>query len=128
MMRARSGSSVLALALGALLLVEGVWGLSGRVVFGFITTSPLQAVLNLALGAAGVVAGLRGSAREYLRYAGALLVAVGIARVVPFVGDLVVRMLNLNYAGALLGIVVGLTCLAVASTVNAPGRIRRTAA
>lgn len=122
-MATTAGSSLFARGLGVLLLIEGAWGLFSDRVFGIFTTNRLHAVIHIALGVLGVVMGFRNNTRDYLRYVGSLLVAVGIVRFIPFVGDMVVRMFNVNFPLALFNIAVGLTCLSVSATLY-PARRR----
>lgn len=102
--------------IGAFLVIEGIWGLFSPVVFGVLTTNLLHAVIHIVLGAVGIWAGSRGTARRFCIFLGALLVAVGILRFVPGAGDLIVTLLNVNAAVAYFNIVVGLISLAVGLT------------
>ncbi len=100
--------------LGAFLLIEGIWGLFSPVVFGLLTTNTLHAVIHIALGITGILAGRRGFARPYLLGVGALLLVVGILRFVPGASELVVSLLNVNVAVAYFNIAVGVISLLVA--------------
>ena len=118
-------SSRYAPIIGAFLLVEGIWGLFSPVVFGVLTTNVLHAVIHIALGIVGIWTGLKGGARGFCLFLGALLLAVGILRFVPGVGDLIVAMLNVNPAVAYVNIAIGIVTLLVAF---ASDRSRATAA
>ena len=103
-----------AIIIGALLLVEGVWGLFSPVVFGVLTTNLTHAVIHILLGVAGIWTGWKGQARGYCLFLGALLLAVGILRFVPGVGEWVVSILNVNPAVAYVNIVIGIVSLMIA--------------
>ena len=102
-----------AIVIGIFLLIEGGWGLFSPVVFGVLTTNVTHAIIHILLGAAGIGAGLAKKARGFCIFLGALLLAVGILRFVPGVGDLIVRILNVNEAVAFLNIAVGAVSLAI---------------
>jgi hypothetical protein len=102
--------------LAAFLIVEGIWGLFSPVVFGALTTNKLHAVIHIALGIVGLLAVRRGSARGFLIGVGALLAVVGILRFVPGAADLVVSLLNVNYAVAYFNLAVGAISLIIALT------------
>nr|MBA3670702.1 hypothetical protein [Gemmatimonadaceae bacterium] len=61
-----------ALIVGIFLLVEGVWGMFSRVVFGVLTTNTLHAVIHIVLGLAGIWTGLKGGARTWALCVGVL--------------------------------------------------------
>lgn len=102
-----------AMLLGIFLLIEGCWGLVSPVVFGVLTTNTLHAVIHIVLGLVGIWAGRSAAARGYLLGVGALLVVVGIVRFIPGVSDLVVSLLNVNFAVAYFNIAVGLVSLLI---------------
>jgi hypothetical protein len=100
-------ASRFAQVIGVFLLVEGIWGLFSPVVFGVLTTNLLHACIHIVLGILGLYTGMQGGARKYALYLGILLIAVGIMRFLPVVGDLTVSLLNVNQAVAIFNIVVG---------------------
>jgi uncharacterized membrane protein HdeD (DUF308 family) len=102
-----------AMLLGVFLIIEGCWGLFSPIVFGVLSTNKLHAVIHIVLGIVGILAGRSGAARNYLLGVGALLVVVGILRFVPGASDLVVSLLNVNFAVAYFNIAVGLISLAI---------------
>lgn len=102
------------IALGLLLLVEGIWGLFNPLVFGVLATNTLHAIIHVALGIAGLWAGWAGRSRGYLLFVGILLLAVGLLWFVPGPKDLIVRMLNVNQAVAWVNIAVGIVSLLLA--------------
>jgi len=99
--------------LGVFLLIEGCWGLFSPVVFGVLSTNRLHAVIHIVLGIVGILAGRSGAARNYVLGVGALLAVVGILRFVPGASDLVVSLLNVNFAVAYFNIAVGLISLLI---------------
>lgn len=116
----RGMTSTFALAIGAFLVVEGIWGLFSPVVFGVLTTNILHGVIHIVLGVVAIWTGMKGGSRGFLMFLGVLLLAVGILRFVPVVGDLIVSILNVNHAVAYLNIVVGLVALLVARSSDRP--------
>ncbi|MBC7790290.1 MAG: DUF4383 domain-containing protein [Anaerolineae bacterium] len=105
--------NLFAIIIGVFLLIEGIWGLFSPVVFGVLTTNVTHALIHILLGAAGIGAGLAKKARGFCIFLGALLLAVGILRFVPGIGDVIVRLLNVNEAVAFVNIVAGGVSLAL---------------
>lgn len=114
-------SSRFALAIGGFLLIEGIWGLFSPVVFGVLTTNVLHACIHIVLGLIGIYTGMKGGARQFSLYLGILLVAVGIMRFLPVLGDITVSLLNVNQAVAIFNIVVGIIALLVARSSRPQG-------
>ena len=79
-----------------------------------LTTNRLHATIHILLGIVGVWTGLKGGARGFCIFLGALLLAVGVLRFIPGVGELVVNLLNVNQAVAVFNIVVGIVSLIIA--------------
>jgi len=123
MKRSNIVNSVFSVILGFFLLVEGIWGLSSDVVFGFLTTNNIHAVIHILLGAAGIVLGLKQNAGGFCTFLGILLILVGILRFVPGTDVLLVKMLNINEAVAYLNIIVGVISLTVVYY-KRPGELR----
>ena len=115
-------SSRFATIIGAFLLIEGVWGLFSPVVFGVLTTNMLHASIHIVLGIIGIYTGMKGGARGFSLYLGILLVAVGVMRFLPVLGDITVSLLNVNQAVAIFNIVVGLIAIGVARA-SAPAKV-----
>lgn len=109
----RKPADIFAMVIGAFLLIEGIWGMTSDVVFGVLTTNRLHAVIHILLGLIGIATGWLARARGFCIFLGILLLAVGLFRFVPGVGDLIVSALNVNPAVALLNIVVGAVALLV---------------
>jgi len=116
----RSISSLYAIAVGAFLLIEGIWGLFSPVVFGVFTTNLIHACIHIVLGIIGLMVGVKGRARGFLLFLGVLLLAVGILWFVPGINQLIVTILNVNQAVAILNIVVGGLALLIALTDRSP--------
>ena len=110
----RGTSSMFATLLGAFLIVEGIWGMFSPVVFGVLTTNVLHACIHIVLGVIGVWTGMKGGEKGFLTFLGILLIAVGVLRFVPGINDLIVSLLNVNYAVAYFNIAVGIASLLVA--------------
>ncbi|MEO7368705.1 MAG: DUF4383 domain-containing protein [Gemmatimonadaceae bacterium] len=109
-------SSTFATILGAFLLVEGIWGMFSPVVFGVLSTNWLHAGIHIVLGLIGIYVGMKGGAKPFLTYVGALLIVVGVLRFVPGVNDFLVSLLNVNYPVAYFNIVVGIISIIIART------------
>ncbi|PBQ30474.1 hypothetical protein CNR22_01390 [Sphingobacteriaceae bacterium] len=106
-------NNLFAILIGAFLSVEGVWGLFSELVFGVFTTNLTHAVIHLVLGVLGIILGIRKTAGGYCTFLGILLVLVGLFWFVPVAGELIVQALNLNRAGAILNILIGIISLSV---------------
>ena len=103
------------IALGVLLLIEGLWGLFSPMVFGVLSTNTFHALIHLALGIAGIWCGRAARVRGYLLFVGGLLFAVGLLWFVPGVQEIIVRLLNVNRAVACVNVAAGIVALAVAA-------------
>lgn len=114
MNRGNGISGPYAILIGLFLLVEGIWGEFSDVVFGALTTNRTHATIHILLGIAGILTGLKGGARGFCMFLGVLLIAVGVLRFVPGVGDLIVSLLNVNQTVAIFNIVVGIVSLIIA--------------
>ena len=123
MARTNNACGLFAILVGVFLLVEGIWGLSSPVVFGVLSTNTLHAIIHIVLGVIGIGTGLRGGARRYCMFLGILLLAVGGLWFVPGASKLVVSLFNVNFAVAVLNIVVGAVALAL--SLRAPAARRR---
>ncbi len=104
---------ILTMIVSIFLFLEGVWGLFSPVVFGIFSTNMLHAVIHLALGATGIFLSARARSREFAVFLGALLLLVGILYYIPDIGDLVVKLLNLNSSVAVFNIIVGVVLLSI---------------
>ena len=100
-----------AIALGAFLIIEGIGGLVGPVVFWIFTTNVLHAAIHLLLGFSGLYIGLRNHARKFSLYVGILLLVVGILYFTPSADSLVKKILNVNSAVAYFNIIIGITAI-----------------
>ena len=98
-----------AILIGIFLLIEGCWGEMSDVVFGALTTNRIHATIHILLGICGIWTGLKGGARGFCMFIGALLIAVGVLRFIPGAGELVVSILNVHP-----NIVAGIVSLIVA--------------
>lgn len=103
-----------AMLVGAFLVVEGIWGMFSPVVFGVLTTNVLHACIHIVLGLIGIWTGMKGGEKGFLTFLGILLIAVGVLRFVPGINDVIVSLLNVNYAVAYFNIAVGVISLIVA--------------
>src|SRR6266550_4957733 len=105
-----------AMLFGAFLIIEGVWGLFSPVVFGVLSTNTLHACIEIVLGILGILAGRGMGTRNWLLGVGALILVVGVLRFIPGGRDLVVSLLNVNFAVAWLNIVVGAISLFIGAS------------
>ncbi len=122
MHRAQDVSSRFAIAIGAFLLIEGTWGLFSPVVFGVLTTNTTHAVIHIILGVVGIWTGIKGGSRGFCMFLGILLIAVGVLRFIPGVGELIVTILNVNPTVAWVNIAIGIVSLLVALAAR-PARV-----
>ncbi len=118
MNQTRGLSSIFAIIIGVFLLIEGVWGETSDTVFGVLTTNRIHATIHILLGIVGIYTGLKGGARGFLIFLGILLALVGVLRFVPGISDLIVSILNVNYAVAYFNIAVGIVSLIIAFMSN----------
>lgn len=103
-----------AIVIGAFLLIEGILGLNSPIIFRVLSTNTTHAVIHILLGLVGLAVGISGKARHYCMFLGVLLLAVGVLRFVPGIGETLVNLLNVNYAVAIFNIVLGVVSLLVA--------------
>ena len=107
------GARLVALLVGALLVVEGVWGLFSQEVFGILTINHTRAVIHLLLGLGAWWASSRGAV-SYLTFLGLVVSAVAVLWAMPATRGLIFEILAVNRPGAILDGVVGPVCLLTA--------------
>ncbi|MEP6764390.1 MAG: DUF4383 domain-containing protein [Gemmatimonadaceae bacterium] len=105
-----------ALLIGAFLLIDGIWGMFSTHTFGILTTNKMHAASHLVLGSLGIYTGLTRNARIWCLIYGPIVLLVGILRFVPGVRDMIIEMMNINYAFAIFNIVAGTAAIVVART------------
>jgi len=113
-------TSIYAVAIGAFLLIEGIWALFSPVVFGVLTTSMGHAVIHILLGALGIWTGFKEGSRTFCIALGVLLLTAGILRFIPGIGAFMASTLNTNLAVAYLNIAIGVVSLLVAFAAGRP--------
>lgn len=104
------GTSYFLIAVGALLMVEGLWGLFSDQVFWILTINRTRAIIHLALGIGAIVAARRGRPLGYLTALGGLLVAVAVLWSIPATRELATDALAVNQAGAIADALAGIAC------------------
>lgn len=109
-----SAVNLFALILGVFLVIEGLWGMFSKMVFGIFTTNLLHAFIHLFLGVTGIYLGSRNKARKYSLFVGILLLMVGVLYFVPGADAFVIKLLNVNDAVAYLNIIVGIMAILLA--------------
>jgi len=120
----QSNSSVFALLVSIWMLVEGGLGLFKPVWLGILTTNQGQAASYVVLGIAGLLARPRANILyRYLCFLGSLLIMVAFFWVLPPTRYLPNDLLNVNWAGALLNLVIGAASLTVAINENSRRRV-----
>jgi ABC-type enterochelin transport system permease subunit len=107
------GARLVALLVGAFLVVEGVWGLFSPEVFGVLTINHTRAIIHLLLGLGAWWASSRGVV-SYLTFLGLVISAVALLWAMPATRGLVFEILAVNRPGAVLDGVVGPVCLLTA--------------
>jgi hypothetical protein len=100
---------------GALLIVEGVWGMFSDQVFFVLSINRARAAIHLLLGIGAIVAARRQHPLGYLTTLGGILLAVAILWSIPVSQDLVSRVLAVNQAGAIFDAVLGVACFLMGS-------------
>jgi hypothetical protein len=97
----------LALIIGILLIIEGIWEFFSPVVFVVLTGNVTHGIIHIVLGLIGAWTGWNARARGFCIFLGLLLIAVGILWFIPAGNELVVRLLNVNQAVACVNLIVG---------------------
>ena len=115
-------SRVLTLLIPLFLLSEGIWGLFRPVVFGVLTTNRAHAIIHILLGVGGLVAWKKGAVKGYFGFLGSLLIVVAFIWFVPAWRNMPRDLLNVNWAVAVLALVLGIVSLMIAVTENARRR------
>lgn len=102
-----------AIFISAIMLVQGIMGISNDVIFKLMTTNRIHAVIHITLGITGILLGLRHKAQPFLVFIGVLLPLVGILRFIQFTTDIMVQLLNINAVVAVTNIMIGVFALLV---------------
>lgn len=109
------GTAGFLVAVGSLLIVEGLWGMFSDQVFWLLTINRTRAAIHLALGIGAVVAARRGRPLGYLTTLGGILLAVAVLWSIPATRDVVTNILAVNQAGAVMDAVLGIACFLAGS-------------
>jgi hypothetical protein len=115
-------SRVLTLIISVFLLVEGIWGLFRPVVFGILTTNRAHAVIHIVLGIGGLLACWKGAIKGYFGFLGSLFIVVALLWFIPAWRNMPRDLLNVNWAVAVLALILGIVSLTIAFTENARRR------
>ncbi|MBA4138848.1 MAG: hypothetical protein C0518_16205 [Opitutus sp.] len=108
-------AAIFLIFVGALLIVEGLWGLFSDQVFGVLTINRTRAVIHLALGIGAIVAAVRGRPLGYLTSLGGLLFAVAVFWSLPMTRDYLTNWLAINQWGAVVDFALGVACFFMSS-------------
>lgn len=103
-------AATFAALVGAVLVVEGVWGLFSNEVFGIMTINRTRALIHLGLGLGAIVAAWRGRPLGYLTTLGGLLLAVAIVWSLPATQPFMTDLLAINQASAIAGFALAVLC------------------
>jgi hypothetical protein len=109
------GTSGFLIFVGALLVIEGLWGMFSDQVFGLLTINRTRAAIHLALGIGAIVAARRGRPLGYLTTLGGILLAVAVLSSIPATQAFMTKTLAVNQAGAVVDAVLGVACLLAGS-------------
>ncbi len=85
-----------ALIVGALLIIEDICEHFTPVLFGLLTSNHLHGAVHILLGIVGLFTGLRGDARSFCFFLGALLLVVDLLWFLPATNELIVRLFSVN--------------------------------
>ena len=110
-MNSKTIADRLALIVGLLFIIEGIWELFSPVVFVVLTGNVTHGIIHIVLGLIGVWVGWNGCARGFCIFLGLLLISVGALWFIPAGKELVVRLLNVNQAVACVNLVLGVILL-----------------
>lgn len=114
-MKHSKGTAVFLTFVGALLVVEGLWGMFSDRVFWLLSINRTGAAIHLALGIGAIVAARRGRPLGYLTTLGAILLAVAALWSIPLSKQLVTDVLAVNQAGAIVDAALGIACFLAGS-------------
>lgn len=109
------GTSGFLFFVGALLVIEGLWGMFSDHVFWMLSINRTCAAINLGVGIGAIVATRRGRPLGYLTTLGGILLAVALLWSIPLTQDLVTNVLAVNRPGAIFDAVLGVACFLAGS-------------
>ena len=107
MRRLMNSIDYFAVAIGILLLIQGIWNLLDPPFLGVFTSNILHAVIHILLGVIGIWTGWTSGAYGFCLFLGILLLGVGVLFYVQGIGGILESLFNLNSAVARLNIVIG---------------------
>ena len=100
-------SNAWAVVMGLFLFTAGLWGFYSESVFEILTTNTLHALIYILIGIAGLYFWSKADTRFFNIVVGIFLLVIGSLRFIPGPDQIVVNMLNVNYAAAYVNIVAG---------------------
>ena len=82
--------------------------------FGYLSTNVLHAAIHLLVGVIGLVAGIRQTARGYCTIVGLALILTGILYFLPYTGQHMGGLFNMNTSQGNLNLFLGVIAVLVA--------------
>lgn len=107
MRRLMTNRDYYAIAIGIILLIQGLWNLIHPPFLGIFTSNLLHAIIHVVLGIIGIWAGWRSRAYGFCLFLGILLLGVGILYFIEGIGPILKDLFNINPPVAWLNIVIG---------------------
>jgi hypothetical protein len=114
-------ATVFTIVLSLYFLLTGIQGFFSRAAWWIFTTNVTHALIEVLLGAVGLVWAARGPQRaSYLIIVGLILVAAGALRLLPATESFLVGLLNINDTLAIANLVIGGMSIGVGLTARRP--------
>ena len=107
----------LALILGIILAILGIWGFFIDSILGF-GVNPAQSVLHLIGGAFGIYSGTKGMGKGFNISIGWIGIVLGILGFIPTIDGLLSDYLNINQAITWLHLILGVVFVIIGYTVK----------
>lgn len=106
-----TSTNLFSIIIGIFFLIQGSWGLIDPPPFEVFTTNPTHAVIHILLGIVGVWTGAKKGAYIFCIFLGLVLLVLGLLYFVSYTGQILAGMFNMNFAVAILNIVIGILAL-----------------
>ena len=106
-----TSTSLFSIIIGIFFIIQGSWGLIDPPPFEVFTTNATHAVIHILLGIVGVWTGAKKGAYIFCIFLALVFAVLGILYFIEYTGEILAALFNMNFAVAVLNLVIALLAL-----------------
>lgn len=111
LMEKPTSTNLFSIIIGIFFIIQGAWGLIDPPPFEVFTTNATHAVIHIVLGIIGVWTGAKKGAYIFCIFLSLVFSVLGLLYFIEYTGDILVTLFNMNFAVAVLNLVIALLAL-----------------